>query len=111
MHKQILAKPDSSHDWMDVCHTYSGENGHISSLIFRVRPNVTGAYAELVAAHADSMPQPTRQHEGGTLCESLRKDAVGTYLDWVDDEMFYDHQRMQELEDQFEMIAERSFGY
>lgn len=111
MHKQILQKPDASHDWMDVCYTYSGENGHISSLIFRVRPKAVGAYAELVAAYADSMPEATRPHEGGSLTESLRAQAVATYLEWVEDELYYDNQRMQELQQNFEMLAERDFSY
>lgn len=111
MHKQILQKPDASHDWMDVCYTHSGPHGNIESLIFRVRPKVIGAYAELVAAYADSMPTSTRSLDGGTLTESLRVQAVETYREWVEDELYYENQRKEELQHQFEMLAERDFSY
>ena len=106
MNKQVLQKPDSSNDYMDVCYNFQNQ-----CLIFRVRAKIIGAYAELVSAYADSMPEATRPHEGGTLCESMRKDAVETYLGWVEDEMFYDEQRRQELIHQFEMLDERDFNY
>ena len=57
------------------------------------------------------MPEATRPHESGTFCESCRKAAVNTYLDWVDDEMYHAEQRRQELQDQFEMTEERDFTY